>query len=572
MRQAAKRAAMLIALIAALGFGMSGHAKTVTLKIIETTDTHGALFPYDFIEANAAPTSLSQVFTYVKQQRANSHQQVILLDNGDILQGQPTVYFSNFERTDREHLCASVMNFMRYDAATVGNHDVEPGHEVYDQLVKAFQFPWLAANALKTGTNEPYFGAYAVLERGGVKIAVLGLTTPGVPNWLPGNLWQGITYADMVESAAYWVPLIQKTERPDILIGLFHSGVDFTYGGATADTPMNENAAELVARRVPGFDVVFTGHDHQSAKKTITNQAGTPVLILGGSHSARTVAVANITLNGQKKTVTGELIDIKRFAPDAEFQARFAQAIEDVKAYVNKPIGRFTATISTREAMFGDSAFVDLIHRAQLELTKADVSFAAPLSFDAAIREGEIFARDLFNLYKYENLLYTMRLTGREIHDALEYSYGQWFNQMSGADDHLILFKQDGETATRSYNYDSAAGIVYTVDVSQPAGDRVTIISMADGAPFDENKSYSVAVNSYRGNGGGGHLTVGAKIPKAELEARILSSTTKDLRYLMMKWIERQRTVTPEALGNWTVIPAEWWRQGKAKDVRLLYH
>ena len=239
---------------------------------------------------------------------------------------------------------------------------------------------------------------------------------------------------------------------------------------------------------------------------------------------------------------------------------------------MNKPIGRFTATISTREAMFGDSAFVDLIHRAQLELTKADVSFAAPLSFDAAIREGEIFARDLFNLYKYENLLYTMRLTGREIHDALEYSYGQWFNQMSGADDHLILFKQDGETATRSYNYDSAAGIVYTVDVSQPAGDRVTIISMADGAPFDENKSYSVAVNSYRGNGGGGHLTVGAKIPKAELEARILSSTTKDLRYLMMKWIERQRTVTPEALGNWTVIPAEWWRQGKAKDVRLLYH
>ena len=572
MRQTAKRAAMLIALIAALGFGMSGHAKTVTLKIIETTDTHGALFPYDFIEANAAPTSLSQVFTYVKQQRASPHQQVILLDNGDILQGQPTVYFSNFEQTDREHLCASVMNFMRYDAATVGNHDVEPGHEVYDQLVKAFQFPWLAANALKTGTNEPYFGAYAVLERGGVKIAVLGLTTPGVPNWLPGNLWQGIAYADMVESATYWVPLIQETERPDILIGLFHSGVDFTYGGATADTPMNENAAELVARRVQGFDVVFTGHDHRSAKKTITNQAGKPVLILGGSHSARTVAVANITLNGQKKTVTGELIDIKRFAPDAEFQARFAQAIEDVKAYVNKPIGRFTATISTREAMFGDSAFVDLIHRAQLELTKADVSFAAPLSFDAAIREGEIFARDLFNLYKYENLLYTMRLTGREIHDALEYSYGQWFNQMSGADDHLILFKKDGETATRSYNYDSAAGIVYTVDVSQPAGGRITIISMADGAPFDENKSYSVAVNSYRGNGGGGHLTVGAKIPKAELEKRILSSTTKDLRYLMMKWIERQRTVTPEAFGNWTVIPAEWWRQGKAKDVRILYH
>ena len=574
-----------------IGAAVTGEAQTVSLKIIQTTDTHGSFFPYDFIAAKETPTSLAQVFTYVKAQRADAKQQVILLDGGDILQGQPTVYYSNFEKTAAPHLAAEVMNFMQYDAGAVGNHDVEPGHEVYDKIAREFQFPWLAANAVKVGTTEPYFGAYVVLEKAGVKIAILGLTTPGVPNWLPGNLWQGIEYQDMVESAKYWVPLIQEKERPDVLIGLFHAGVDFTYGGATAATPLNENGAELVAQQVPGFDVVFVGHDHQGWNKTITNDAGQTVLILGGLNSARTIAVANLTLNHDEanqtwqKDVQGEIVEVKDFAPDPEFQAHFAAAVAEVKSYVDKPIGKFTQTISTRDAMFGDSAFVDLIHRIQLDLTKADVSFAAPLSFDAAIREGDIFVRDLFNLYKYENLLYTMRLSGQEIKDFLEYSYGKWFNQMQSAADHLIAFKLDEQgqimrtertnayqTITMYYNYDSAAGMNYTVDVSKPVGERLTITSMADGAPFDLTKAYTVAINSYRGNGGGGHLSEGAKIPKAEFSQRMLSSTVQDLRYYLMKWIEKQQTVTPSALGNWTVIPAEWAAQGQATDAALLYH
>jgi len=234
--------------------------------------------------------------------------------------------------------------------------------------------------------------------------------------------------------------------------------------------------------------------------------------------------------------------------------------------------------------MFGDSPFVDLIHEIQLELTKADVSFAAPLSFDTAIREGDVFVRDMFKLYQYENLLYTMSLTGREIKNFLEYSYGRWFNQMKNADDHLIAFKRDEkgkliwtrryntfETVTRYYNYDSAAGIVYTVDVSKPVGERITIKSMADGTPFDMNKMYKVAINSYRGNGGGGHLIEGAGIPKQDLGGRMVSSTIKDLRYFLMKWIEKQQVVSPKALGNWNIIPADWWATAKVKDYRLLY-
>lgn len=565
-------------------------AKTVNLKFIETTDVHGSFFPYDFINAKEVPTSLAQVYSYVQEQRANADQQVVLLDNGDILQGQPTVYYYNFEKPEATHICAEIMNFMGYEAGVVGNHDVEPGHEVYDKLTQDFNFPWLAANAVKAGTDDPYFDAYTVLEKDGVKIAILGLTTPGVPNWLPQNLWEGIEYQDMVESAQKWVPIIQEKEQPDVLIGLFHAGVDYTYGGKTADTPLNENASKLVAEQVPGFDVVFVGHDHQGWNEFIKNSDGEDVLIVGGINSAKTAGVANVTLTYDEaskswnKEVSGEIIEAKNYPADEEYMAKFQYVVDELKTYVDQPVGKFMETISTREAMFGDSAFVDLIHRIQLELTEADVSFAAPLSFDASIEEGEVFVRDMFNLYKYENLLYTMKLSGQEIKDFLEYSYGGWFDQMQSPDDHLILFKKDEngnlvwsnrthsyETVNRYYNYDSAAGILYTVDVSKPAGERIQITSLADGSPFDMDKMYKVALNSYRGNGGGGHLTQGAGIPKEELTDRMLSSTIKDLRFFLKEWIKEQQVVTPEAYGNWEVVPKEFREKGKEKDYKFLY-
>lgn len=579
---------MICALL--VGLYAPADAKTVTLKFIETTDVHGSFFPYDFINDKQVETSLAQVYTYVKEQRANAAQQVILLDDGDILQGQPTVYYSNFEKTNVKHICAEVMNYMKYDAGVLGNHDLEAGHDVYDKLVKELAFPWLAANVLKKADGTPYFAPYTLIEKDGVKIAVLGLITPAIPTWLPEKLWDGMAFQDMIEAAQKWVPIIQEKEKPDVLVGLFHAGGDFEYGGAKADTPNNENASKLVAEKVPGFDVVFVGHDHKGWNEMIKDSAGSDVLFVGGLDASRTAAVATLTLTyddaakAWKKEKQGEIVDIKTYQPDQEFLTQFKPFEEEVKAYVSKPIGKFTATVTTRDSMFGDSPFVDLIHKIQLELTESDISFAAPLSLDRTIKEGEIYVRDMFKLYQYENLLYTMKLTGKEVKDFMEYSYGLWFNQMKDADDHLIAFKKDDkgelvwtertkayETVTRYYNYDSTAGIIYTVDVSKPVGERITIKSMADGTPFDLAKEYKVAINSYRGNGGGGHLTKGAGIPQNEIVNRMLSSTIKDLRYFLMKWIEKQQTVTPTALGNWDVTPKDWWEKGKALDYKFLY-
>jgi 2',3'-cyclic-nucleotide 2'-phosphodiesterase/3'-nucleotidase len=563
-------------------------AQTVKLKLVETSDVHGSLFPWDFINDKPASASLAQVYSYIEEQRADKSQSVILLDNGDILQGQPLVYYYNFEDTKAEHICASVMNYMKYDAATVGNHDIEPGHPVYDKIVKEFKFPWMAANAVDTKTGEPYFKPYTILSRNGVKIAILGLITPGIPMWLPEKIWSGIDFQDMVISAKKWVEIIQKKEHPDVLIGLLHAGVDANYEGQTAETQRNENAAQMVAQKVPGFDVVFVGHDHHGWNYKVKDTDGNEVLILGTLNASRTVTEANIILNKNtatgiwNKEISGNVIQVENYQPDKAFMTEFEPVINKIKAYVAKPIGEFTETISTHESVFGDSPFIDLIQQIQLELTHADVSFAALLSFNAEIKKGKVYVRDMFNLYKFENLLYTMKLSGQEIKDYLEYSYGQWFNQMKNADDNLLNFRRDEngsyilsrgtpQLAASYFNFSSAAGINYSVDVSKPAGNRITISTMADGKAFNLKETYTVAINSYQANGGGGLLTLGAKIPKDEITGRIVTSTLKDLRYYLMKWIEDKKIVNPKALKNWCVIPSDWWEKGKEKDAELLY-
>lgn len=569
----------------------SSFSQSVTIKIIETTDSHGAIFPYDFMNARPNNHSLAQVHTYVENLRKDSNQAVVLFSNGDILQGTPAVYYYNYEKSDKPHLYAEVMNYMKYDAGSIGNHDIETGHDVYDRFVTELNFPWLSANSINLSTDQPYFKPYTIIKKNGIKIAVLGMTTPAIPNWLPPKIWEGMRFDDMIETANLWLPIIKEKENPDIMIGLFHSGYDYTYNNQNAETSKNENATKLVAERVPGFDIVFSGHDHQTGNRFIKNNEGHDVLVIGGSSSARTFAEVSVVMkfNNEKeiweKEISGNLIESKDYEPNAEFLEKFDPQFEEVKSYVSKKIGVFSESISSRESLFGDSPFVDLIHSIQLDISDADISFAAPLTFSTQIEEGNIYVKDMFKLYKYENLLYTMKLSGQEVKDILEYSTGKWYNQMKDENDNLLRFRKNdnGELVwsdrsnapmleERFYNFESAAGIVYTVDVSKPLGERISIESMSDGSIFDRSKFYTVALNSYRGNGGGGHLTSGAKIPNDEISSRIITSTEKDLRFYMMKWIEKKGKVDPKADGNWEIIPEDWAKKGKEKDYTLLFN
>lgn len=550
------------------------------IKVIVSSDVHGAIFPYDFIAGSALSFSLSQFCNYVRVERERPGQFVVLLDNGDILQGQPTVYYYNFEDHGDMHLCARVMNYMRYDAATIGNHDIESGHSVYDAIRPLFDFPWLGANIIDEATGKSYFEPYTVIERGGVRIAVLGLCTPGIPNWLPPAIWEGMRFDDMIEAASFWVKHIRETERPDIVIGLFHSGIDYNYNQQSADTYRNENATLLIARRVAGFDVVFGGHDHHEYLSWVENPHGKAVLVVNPKCYARFAGVATFTLRDTEQGMTitrlkGDLIPVSGYTPESLFVKIFEPERRIIEAYIAKQIGHFTSSVSSRDSLFGNAAFVDMVHRVQLEISGADISFASPLTFDTTVERGDVYIRDMFKLYKYENLLYVMRLSGHEIRAYLEFSYNYWFNTMSSENDHLLNFDHDMEGKLRMvrsyYNFSSAAGIDYEVDVSQPVGQKVRIHGFSDGRPFETDALYSVALNSYRGNGGGGHLTLGAGIPVELLPDRIVRSSDNDLRYYLMKWIEKQQVVTPKALGNWKIVPENYYNKGRKRDYHLLF-
>jgi 2',3'-cyclic-nucleotide 2'-phosphodiesterase/3'-nucleotidase len=576
-------------LTALLSFSsMSAKTKTINLRIIQTSDVHGSFFPYDFINRKPKEGTMARVITYVDSLRKTYGRNLILLDNGDILQGQPTCYWCNYIQPKLPNVAAQIVNYMGYDAEAVGNHDIETGHKVYDKWIKEVKCSMLGANIIDTKTDKPYVKPYTIIRREGLKIAVLGMLTPAIPNWLNESLWQGMRFDDITKSARQWIKYLKDDEKPDIIIGLFHSGKS---GGISTDK-YEEDASMSVAKEVAGFDMILFGHDHHLFEGTVKGPDGRDVLLLDPSSNAHYVADAQIKAEVSEKTVKGKhqyqlinkniegkLTKVDGMDVDKTFITHFQADIDSVNNFVNRKIGTFTKDVYTRDCYFGSAPLTDFIHDIQLKITGAEISLNAPLTFDECIKAGDIHVSDLFNLYKYENQMYAMRMTGKEIRKHLEMSYDLWVNTMKNPTDHIMqldsIDKNGQEHFTfknLAFNFDSAAGINYTVDVTKPDGEKVQISSLTDGRPFNENEWYKVAVNSYRGNGGGELLTRGAGIPHDELKNRIIYESERDQRYYLMKAIEKEGTITPVANNNWHFVPENWTKTALERDKALIFN
>ncbi len=565
-----KKATILFALLCMCMTTMAKQGKTVTLRLVETSDVHGAFFPYNFTERRPMEGTMARVSTYLKRQRKTYGDRLILLDNGDILQGQPTCYYTNYVKTDEPNIAAEVINYLQYDAETFGNHDVETGHAVYDKWIKEVKCPMLGANIIDTKTNKPYVKPYTIIEREGVRVAILGMLTPAIPNWLHESLWTGLRFDEMLKTARHWIKILKEQEKADVIIGLFHSGWD---GGIVTPT-YEEDVARKMAETVEGFDVIFFGHDHTERNVTINN-----TLCMDPSCNAIKVAQATIQIrNGKVISKKGELIDIRNEEIDKQYIAHFQPQIDAISQYVERQLGTFASPMRSRDAFFGSAAFTDLIHLLQLEETHADISFNAPLTFNTDIKAGPIYMSDMFKLYRFENKIYVLRMTGEEVRKHLERSYDLWVNTMTSPDDHIMMLNEgaQGDEQRRgfknlTFNFDSAAGIDYVVDVTKPDGQKVKILQFSDGRPFDEKAWYKVAMNSYRGNGGGELLTQGAGIPLDSINNRIIFMSERDQRYYLTQKIEREGKVEGKALNNWRFIPDAWARPAIERDRKLIF-
>jgi len=310
----------------------------------------------------------------------------------------------------------------------------------------------------------------------------------------------------------------------------------------------------------------------------VRNEVGDSVLLLNPSCFAVNIAEATITVGKEGKRIEGRIVSTTDQPIDEEYVAHFRPQIDSTMNFIGKQIGVFEETVSSRDCFFGSAPFTDLIHQMQMQLTGADISITAPLSFNAMIKQGPVYVSDMFNLYKYENKLYTVMLSGEEILKHLEMSYDLWGNTMTSPDDHAlrITTRTTGDQQRVGFenllfNFDSAAGIDYEVDLTKPDGQKVKIFRMSNGKRFNPKKMYRVAMNSYRANGGGELLTRGAGISKDSLESRIVWQSEKDLRFYLMKEIERQGSVNPKALNNWRFVPEKWTKEALRRDREQLF-
>lgn len=546
--------------------------KSDELHIVTTGDVHGRFFSIDY-SSDKPQSSLEAVKCYTDSLRSSyGAGNVLLLDAGDILQGDNTAYYFNYVDTVSEHIYPRIADYMGYDAVTLGNHDIETGHAVYDRVAAQLEnrgIPTLSGNVVNVSDGQPYFPYYTMVNKGGRKIAVLGFNNANIKAWLPEKLWSGLNFVDLMECVQQRVDEVRATKNPDLLIVVVHSGTGL------GDGSMLENQSLDLLHSLKGVDILVGAHDHRPYTETYNGC----IYIDGG---ARAQAAGHATINFKTGSRTVEIARMDRNRRDVKMEETFASEIGKVREFTNAKVGDLAMELRSDAALGGMCDYINLLHTVQLDETGADISFAAPIGSGRLAKAGEIVVNDLFKIYPYENQLFVLNLSGKEIKDYLEYSYGEWL--APECRNHLLGIQEKADERTgntrwsltgRSYNFDAAAGLIYTVDINKPKGKRVSIKSLANGEKFNPDSRYNVAMTSYRATGGGDLLIKGAGIPADELSARVVSRHI-EIRELIKRFFLNRREVTPESvydaksLGSWKFIPEAKASRLFAKDLELL--
>ena len=552
-----------------------------SLHILSTNDIHGAYFDSTYTGGRIKKSLLAVKACVDSVRKAEGKRNVILIDAGDFLQGDNAAYYFNYVDTTSPHIFTRMAKYMGYDAVIGGNHDIETGHPVYDRISKSLEeegIPFLAGNAMKKGMDGRYFPTCSIIYRHGIKIAVLGYDNANIKAWLNESLWSGMVFTSLIPLVQNDVNALKESEDPQIVIVAVHSGT-----GEGDGTQLEDQGLDLY-NSLSGVDVLICGHDH----KPFTISNGEICLLNSGSHCNNVGhGTVNIRIkNGntiEKSVETPELIRIDAEKTDKKMKSAFREDYLKVKAFTLTEVGELNTDLHLEEALTGMSDYINLIHTVCLNSTAAQLSIVAPLATRGTIKAGTLLYNDLFNLYKYENQLFVVQLKGEEIRNYLEASYDSWIRTASKPYDHVlnIALSKDPQTGKErwnfsepTYNFDSMAGLFYTVDVTKPYGSRVKIAGMANGDPFVPEATYNVAMTSYRASGGGGLLQkIG--VDTDNIEERVVQKYP-EIRELLYGYLQANGVVDPSVIGNpatighWEFIPEEITAPGIAADMKLI--
>jgi 2',3'-cyclic-nucleotide 2'-phosphodiesterase / 3'-nucleotidase len=515
--------------------------------IIGTTDMHGRVFPIDYYTNKYDNVGMTKVATLIKEAR-KADPDLLLVDSGDTIQGTPLEYFHNKRNNTPPDPMMLAMSALHSDSMTVGNHEYNFGLKVLEQARSEAKFPWLSANTYNQGTSTTHYQPYIVKEVEGVRVGVLGLTTPGIPNWENVPNYAGLEFKETVSEAKKWVAILRDKEKVDVVAITMHMGIeeDLRTGITNPSQVPNENAAIAIARQVPGIDVILMGHTHRDVPSLIVNG----VLLTQANRWASHIARVDIYLEKGEAARWHVMARSARTIPVTEKTAvdpeiaQLGQPYDkETQDWLGRTIGQSPEEITSQDCRFRDTAIIDLIQRVQLEAGKADVSMAACFNPQARIPKGPVTVRDIAGLYEYENTLVTLELTGQQLKDALEHS-ARYFREYQPGKSLADLVDQ----RIPGYNFDMAEGVSYELDVTKPFGQRILNLKFK-GQPLDPNQKLRVVTNNYRVNGGGGF--------NMYKDAPVIYRSSEEVRELIIDWVERNKTVPTQSNNNWRIVGAQ---------------
>jgi len=512
------------------------------LVVAATTDVHGRLRGWDYY-ANAPDSlhGLSRAATIIDSLRHGASVFPVVVDAGDFLQGNPLAYVAARVDTEMPHPVIAAMNAVTYDAVVIGNHEFNYGLPTLNRAIRQADFAMLAANVYTPDGKQP-FRPWAVSTRRGIKIAIVGATTPGSMLWDRDNLAGRLVIRDIVPEVRTAVRDARDAGAVVVIV-VVHSGLNEPSSYDTVSTGVpSENVAARLAHEVPGIDLLVYGHSHKEMADTVI--AGT--LLMQPRNWAGSVAIAHLGIerhNGRWRVGSkrSTVVATAHHRENPTVVAVTQEGHRETLKYATTAIGTTSVAWRADSARVAATPLIDFILDVERRASGAQLASTAAFSLDASLPAGPITVARLSALYPYDNTLRAVKLSGAQLRAYLEQSARYFRRNADGS--------VDVDPSIPGFNYDIVAGVDYTIDVSRPVGERITTLAF-NGRPVAPTDTFTMALNNYRQTGGGGFAML--------RDAPVVYDKQLEIRQLLIDEVQRKGTLSPSDYfhPNWRIVPA----------------